>query len=189
MRAGFRRAAAMSQLFRHSGEDTPPRSSAAYDFLVNLSPANLPHFAGTAKQVRADYPERRMQCAARARPSLAEPGRRGPQVHDHPARAGLEAIMDQKLFHQRIKSERSSAYWFAASLWGVTGLIMGAILGVYMTSGGSDRLVPTSGATTSSPAPPPMPRKTASTAAPRCCRATCRQNSRSSLKAARPSEP
>lgn len=56
-----------------------------------------------------------------------------PQVHDHPARAGLEAIMDQKLFHQRIKSERSSAYWFAASLWGVTGLIMGAFLGVYIT--------------------------------------------------------
>src|ERR1041385_3133357 len=35
-------------------------------------------------------------------------------VTDHPARAGLEAIMDQKLFHQRIKSERSAAYWFAA---------------------------------------------------------------------------
>jgi hypothetical protein len=55
------------------------------------------------------------------------------QVTDHPARAGLEAIMDQKLFHQRIKSERSSAYWFAASLWGVTGLILGAFLGVYIT--------------------------------------------------------
>jgi hypothetical protein len=55
------------------------------------------------------------------------------QVTDHPARAGLEALMDQKLFHQRIKSERASAYWFAASLWGVTGLIMGAFLGVYIT--------------------------------------------------------
>jgi hypothetical protein len=55
------------------------------------------------------------------------------QIHDHPARAGLEAIMDQKLFHQRIKSERASAYWFAASLWGVTGLILGAFLGVYIT--------------------------------------------------------
>jgi hypothetical protein len=31
------------------------------------------------------------------------------QIHDHPARAGMEAIMDQKLFHQRIKSERASA--------------------------------------------------------------------------------
>jgi hypothetical protein len=55
------------------------------------------------------------------------------QVTDHPARANLEAIMDQKLFAQRIKSERAAAYWFAASLWGVTGLIMGAILGVYIT--------------------------------------------------------
>jgi hypothetical protein len=55
------------------------------------------------------------------------------QIHDHPARAGLEALMDQKLFHQRIKSERASAYWFAASLWGVTGLILGAFLGVYIT--------------------------------------------------------
>jgi len=55
------------------------------------------------------------------------------QVHDHPARANLEALMDQKLFAQRIRSERSAAYWFAASLWGVTGLVMGAILGVYIT--------------------------------------------------------
>jgi len=55
------------------------------------------------------------------------------QIHDHPSRAGLEALMDQKLFHQRIKSERASAYWFAASLWGFTGLIMGAFLGVYIT--------------------------------------------------------
>jgi hypothetical protein len=55
------------------------------------------------------------------------------QVHDHPARANLEAIMDQKLFAQRIRSERASAYWFAASLWGVTGLVIGAILGGFMT--------------------------------------------------------
>ncbi|MGE0742979.1 MAG: hypothetical protein AB7O98_16705 [Hyphomonadaceae bacterium] len=54
------------------------------------------------------------------------------QVHDHPARANLEAIMDQKLFAQRIRSERSSAYWFAASLWGVSGLVLGGMLGAYM---------------------------------------------------------
>ena len=54
-------------------------------------------------------------------------------VTDHPARAGLEALMDQKLFLQRIRSERSSAYWFAASLWGVTGMALGAILGVFVT--------------------------------------------------------
>ncbi len=55
------------------------------------------------------------------------------QVHDHPARANLEALMDQKLFAQRIRSERGAAYWFAASLWGVSGLVMGALLGVYIT--------------------------------------------------------
>lgn len=56
-----------------------------------------------------------------------------PQVHNHPARANLEALMDQKLFAQRIKSERASAYWFAASLWGMSGLVLGAILGVFFT--------------------------------------------------------
>jgi hypothetical protein len=54
-------------------------------------------------------------------------------VQDHPARAGLEAIMDQKLFAQRIKSERSAAYWFAASLWGMSGLVIGACLGAIMS--------------------------------------------------------
>jgi hypothetical protein len=64
------------------------------------------------------------------------------QVHDHPARANLEAIMDQKLFAQRIKSERSSAYWFAASLWGVTGLVLGGILGAYMMFVAMDSSLP-----------------------------------------------
>lgn len=54
-------------------------------------------------------------------------------VANHPARANIEALMDQKLFSQRLRSERASAYWFAASLWGVTGLVMGAFLGVYIT--------------------------------------------------------
>lgn len=54
------------------------------------------------------------------------------QVTDHPDRGRLEALMDQKLFHQRIRSERASAYWFAASLWGVTGLVLGALLGGFM---------------------------------------------------------
>lgn len=53
-------------------------------------------------------------------------------VHDHPARADMVALMDDKLFAQRLKSERSSAYWFAASLWGVTGLVMGIMLGGFV---------------------------------------------------------
>jgi len=64
------------------------------------------------------------------------------QVTDHPARAGLEALMDQKLFAQRIKSERASAYWFAASLWGVTGLVLGGILGAYMMFVAMDSSLP-----------------------------------------------
>ena len=55
------------------------------------------------------------------------------QVHEHPARAQMVALEDRNLFNQRIRSERSSAYWFAASLWGVSGLVLGAILGVYIT--------------------------------------------------------
>lgn len=60
------------------------------------------------------------------------PSRPQQQITDHPDRNRMEAIMDQKLFWQRIKSERSSAYWFAASLWGVGGLVIGAMLGGYM---------------------------------------------------------
>lgn len=60
------------------------------------------------------------------------PSQRQQQVTDHPDRNRMEAIMDQKLFFQRIKSERASAYWFAASVWGVGGLVVGALLGGYM---------------------------------------------------------
>jgi len=63
-------------------------------------------------------------------------------ITDHPSRAGLEALMDQKLFHQRIKSERSAAYWFAASIWGVAGLVFGAILGAYMMYTAMDSSLP-----------------------------------------------
>lgn len=64
------------------------------------------------------------------------------QVTDHPARAGLEALMDQKLFAQRIRSERASAYWFAASMWGVSGLVLGGILGAYMMFVAMDSSLP-----------------------------------------------
>lgn len=64
------------------------------------------------------------------------------QIHDHPARANLEALMDQKLFAQRIRSERASAYWFAASMWGVTGLVLGGILGAYMMFVAMDSSLP-----------------------------------------------
>ncbi len=50
-------------------------------------------------------------------------------VTDHPDRTNrLEALQDKNLA-VRIRSERSASYWFAASLWGMSGLILGAILG------------------------------------------------------------
>lgn len=55
-----------------------------------------------------------------------------PQVTDHPARDRMVALEDRNLFNQRIRSERASAYWFAASLWGVCGLVLGAMLGGFM---------------------------------------------------------
>lgn len=55
---------------------------------------------------------------------------RGRQVIEMPGR--MEALMDQNLFRMHIKRERSSAYWFAASVWGVGGLVIGALLGGYM---------------------------------------------------------
>jgi hypothetical protein len=54
------------------------------------------------------------------------------QVQDHPDRGRIEALMDQNLFRMHIRRERSSAYWFAASLWGISGLVLGAILGGFM---------------------------------------------------------
>lgn len=61
---------------------------------------------------------------------------RGRSVTDLHAGGGgpkVDVLFDQKLFDRVIRRERSSAYWFAASLWGVSGLVMGAILGVYIT--------------------------------------------------------
>lgn len=57
---------------------------------------------------------------------------KGRQVIDMPERGRIEALFDQNLFRMHIKRERSSAYWFAASLWGVGGLVIGAMLGGYM---------------------------------------------------------
>jgi hypothetical protein len=52
-------------------------------------------------------------------------------VHDLNERGGtrMEALFDQNMFQMHIRRERSSAYWFAASLWGMSGLIIGGLLG------------------------------------------------------------
>lgn len=66
------------------------------------------------------------------RPIKVSPVDEDPHVQDHPDRGRIEALFDQNLFRMHIRRERSSAYWFAASLWGLSGLVMGAILGGYM---------------------------------------------------------
>lgn len=54
------------------------------------------------------------------------------EVRDHPERGRVEALFDQNLFRMQIQRERSASFWFAASLFGVTGLVIGACLGAYM---------------------------------------------------------
>jgi hypothetical protein len=50
-------------------------------------------------------------------------------VVDHPARGQMQVLYDKELFERTIRRERSSSYWFAASLWGMSGLVVGALLG------------------------------------------------------------
>lgn len=45
----------------------------------------------------------------------------------------VEALYDQNLFRLQIQRERSGAFWFAASLFGTTGLVVGLCLGWFMT--------------------------------------------------------
>jgi hypothetical protein len=49
-----------------------------------------------------------------------------------PAGGRVEALFDQNLFRIHVNRERSSAFWMAASIWGVGGLVIGACLGAYM---------------------------------------------------------
>jgi hypothetical protein len=60
-------------------------------------------------------------------------GDHGPQVLlDHPDRGRMEALYDQKLHNAQIRRERSAAFWMAASIWGVSGLVIGSCLGALM---------------------------------------------------------
>ena len=55
-------------------------------------------------------------------------------VHDLNERGGtrMEALFDQNMFRMHIRRERSSAYWFAASVWGITGLLVGGCMGAFL---------------------------------------------------------
>jgi hypothetical protein len=57
---------------------------------------------------------------------------RGRQVSDLGDAGRMDALFDQNLFRLHVRRERSSAYWFAAAIWGVCGLVIGACLGAYM---------------------------------------------------------
>lgn len=57
---------------------------------------------------------------------------RGNAVQDHPERGRIEALFDQNLFRLQLRRERSAAFWMAATIWGTSGLVLGAILGAYM---------------------------------------------------------
>ncbi len=52
-------------------------------------------------------------------------------VHELEARH-YDPMFEEKLLRAQFKRERSSAYWFAASTWGIAGLVIGACLGAYM---------------------------------------------------------
>lgn len=54
------------------------------------------------------------------------------RVTDHPARGQMQVLYDRELFERTIRKERSSAYWFAASLWGMSGLVIGGLMGAYI---------------------------------------------------------
>jgi hypothetical protein len=61
-----------------------------------------------------------------------------------PANGGrVEALFDQNLFRMHMARERSSSFWFAASIFGISGLVIGACLGAYMMYVASIATLPT----------------------------------------------
>lgn len=52
-------------------------------------------------------------------------------LHQLEARS-YDPLFEEKLLRAQFKRERSSAYWFAASTWGISGLVIGACMGAYM---------------------------------------------------------
>jgi len=52
-------------------------------------------------------------------------------VHTLETRA-YDPMFEERLLRAQFARERSSAYWFAASTWGIAGLVAGACGGAYM---------------------------------------------------------
>lgn len=53
-------------------------------------------------------------------------------IHTLDVRAPDPHYLEEKLLRDQFRRERSSAYWFAASTWGIAGLVIGACAGAYM---------------------------------------------------------
>ncbi|MET0181528.1 MAG: hypothetical protein ABW199_01435 [Caulobacterales bacterium] len=63
-------------------------------------------------------------------------------VHTLETRA-YDVNFEERLLRAQFKRERSSAYWFAASTWGIGGLVIGACLGAYMMYAATVSTLPT----------------------------------------------
>lgn len=63
-------------------------------------------------------------------------------VHTLETRA-YDPMFEERLLRAQFKRERSSAYWFAASTWGIGGLVIGACLGAYMMYAATVSTLPT----------------------------------------------
>lgn len=53
-------------------------------------------------------------------------------IHTLDVRATDPHSLEERLLRDQFRRERSSAYWFAASTWGIAGLVLGACAGAYM---------------------------------------------------------
>lgn len=54
-----------------------------------------------------------------------------------------DPMFEERLLRAQFKRERSSAYWFAASTWGIAGLVLGACMGAYMMYAATVATLPT----------------------------------------------
>ncbi len=66
---------------------------------------------------------------ARLTPVDDEPRR---TVPDHLEARRYDPHFEEQMLKAQFRRERSAAYWFAASTWGISGLVIGACLGAYM---------------------------------------------------------
>lgn len=74
----------------------------------------------------------RSQGARGARLTPVDDDTRPRPVADHLEARRYDPLFEEHMLKAQFRRERSSAYWFAASTWGICGLVIGACLGAYM---------------------------------------------------------